>query len=269
MNTFEYVDNLIFPIGNGATGPLLGTINGTDYVVKTFNNIQGNKTLINELVCYRIALQLKFPIPTAKLAIIDPKTIINNEVKEFEDFTKDCWGICFCSKYMKPVTIVNSYKMIQSTSNYKWLLPKLMLFDHLIYNKDRNMGNLLISLKKGNQSLYIIDHSHTFNLEAIWYKQGLYQKINDKDYLDQYIMQNNSYHYSKFKQAMNIDMIAMKDSIDYFKNNLSLDFFQHIVDNIPEMWENNKSELKALSDYLIYRMEHLSDYANIILSTTY
>ncbi|MFR0047252.1 MAG: HipA family kinase [Clostridium butyricum] len=269
MEKIEHIDKLLFPIGNGATGPIQGIIKGTDYVIKTFNNIQGNKTLVNELVCYLIAKELEFPIPNAKLGILDSDTQINKEVLEFEDFNPDCQGICFCSEFLRPVSIVNTSKLIQASNNYRWLLPKLMLFDHLIYNKDRNMGNILISLQKSNKLLYIIDHSHTFNLESIWNSTGLYEKISSKDYLDDYIMKNNSYHYSNFKKAMTIDAISIQESIDYFKEKLSINFFEHVIDNIPEMWENEKSELKALSDYLIYRMEHLCDFGNIITSTTY
>lgn len=225
--------------------------------------------LINELICYQLAIQLELPIPNAILGVIDENTYIEENVVNLEDFNRECYGVAFCSELINPVTSISSDKMIKMSSNYKWLIPKLMLFDHLIYNKDRNKGNLLISLSKKDKKLYVIDHSHTFNLEALWNSVGLHQKIEDNDYLDENIMSDNWYLYSKFKKAMNIDMIEMNDAYKYFEKKLSLDFFEHIIDNVPVMWENNKSELKALSEYLIYRMEHLEDYINIILSHTY
>ena len=87
--------------------------------------------------------------------------------------------------------------------------------------------------------------------------------------LDDYIMENNSYHYSKFKEALKIDLITMQDTVKYFQDNLPLDFFKGIIDKVPEVWENDKDELRALSEYLIYRMEHITDFAEMILSYKY
>lgn len=264
-----HIDRLLFPIGNGATSPIQGIANEKDYVIKTFNNVQGNKVLVNELICYLIAEKLLLPIPKAILGQIDKNTVIDKYVHDSEDFDENCYGVAFCSELLTPVTIVKSDKMLKLAPNFQWLLPKLMLFDHLIYNKDRNMGNLLISLSKKDKQLYIIDHSHTFNMESIWNSTGLYQKIDSKDYLDDYIMKNNSYHYSKFKEALKIDLITMQDTVKYFQDNLPLDFFKGIIDKVPEVWENDKDELRALSEYLIYRMEHITDFAEMILSYKY
>ncbi|MDU2282265.1 HipA family kinase [Clostridium paraputrificum] len=264
-----HIDELLFPIGNGITIPIHGTSNGLHYIVKTFNNVEGNKTLINELVCYLIAKKLSLPIPDAKLGIIDKNTKIDENVSELEDFSEDCFGLAFCSTYLNPVTTISSSKMLKLSSNYKWLLPKLMLFDHLVYNKDRNKGNLLISLSKNNNQLFIIDHSHTFNLEAIWNSIGLEQKMQEFDIYDDRIMLGNWYHYSKFKTVSNIDILTMKDTVNYFRENLSKDFFESLVDNIPEVWENDKEEIRALIKYLLYRFEHLDVFADIIANTNY
>ncbi|OPJ61598.1 HipA family kinase [Clostridium chromiireducens] len=268
MDTY-HVDELLYPIGNGATIPILGVVNNKNYIIKTFNNIEGNKTLINELVCHYIAKKLNFPIPDAKLGIIDANTVISKKVLDLEDFSDSCFGLAFCSEFLEPVTVVTSSKMLQLASNHKWLLPKLMLFDHLIYNKDRNKGNLLISLSKSNRQLYIIDHSHTFNLEALWNTHALEYKIIDEDFKDSAIMADNWYHYAKFKSVLELDLIVMKETVDYFKENLTKDFLESIVDKIPEVFEHNKNELKALIQYLLYRMEHIDYYADLILNTNY
>lgn len=137
MDTY-HVDELLYPIGNGATIPILGVVNNKNYIIKTFNNIEGNKTLINELVCHYIAKKLNFPIPDAK-----------------------------------------------------------------------------------------------------------------------------------FKSVLNLDLNVMKETVDYFKENLTKDFLESIVDKIPEVFEHNKNELKALIQYLLYRMEHIDYYADLILNTNY
>lgn len=264
-----HVDELLCFFGNGATKPIHAVANNSRYILKLFNNPEGNKVLVNELICYLIAKQLELPIPDAILGIVDSNTKIDTSIFSDEDFSNDCYGIAYCSKFLDPVTTISSPKMIGMSKNHKWLLPKLMLFDHLIYNKDRNKGNLLISLSKSNKNLYIIDHSHTFNLEALWNSVGLAQKIEDNDFNDTRIMDDNWYQYSNFKQYVNIDIVEMRETIEYFKERLSIDFFKGLIEKVPDMWENDKDELVALVDYLIYRMEHLEDFANLIINSKY
>lgn len=263
------VDKLLKPVGNGSTNPIYGIINNKEYVIKTFNNPEGNKILINELISYLIVKKLDLPMPNAILGIIDNKTFISNEVLETEEFNEECFGIAFCSEVIKPVTTISSEKMMAISSNYESLIPKLMLLDHLIYNKDRNKGNLLISLSKSDSKMYIIDHSHVFNLEALWNSFGLQQRIEDEDYRDLRIMQDNWYHYSKFKTTMDIRKNDMQNAVNYFYERLDTKFFNDIIFSIPEQWEKNTSELKALADYLTYRLEHLNDYANMIVKYDY
>ena len=128
---------------------------------------------------------------------------------------------------------------------------------------------MLISLSKNNKNLYIIDHSHTFNLEALWNSVGLAQKIEDEDFNDTRIMDDNWYQYSNFKKYVTTDIVEMKDTIDYFKERLSIEFFTSIIEKIPLVWENDRDELISLVNYLIYRMEHLEDFANIIINSKY
>lgn len=264
-----HVDELLCFFGNGATKPIHAVISNSRYVLKLFNNPEGNKVLVNELVCYLIAKQLELPIPTAILGIVDGNTKIDPSILSDEDFSDACYGVAFCSELLEPATTISSAKMIGMAKNHKWLLPKLMLFDHLIYNKDRNKGNLLISLSKNNKNLYIIDHSHTFNLEALWNSVGLAQKIEDEDFNDTRIMDDNWYQYSNFKKYVTTDIVEMKDTIDYFKERLSIEFFTSIIEKIPLVWENDRDELISLVNYLIYRMEHLEDFANIIINSKY
>ena len=50
----KHIEELKYPLGNGSTNPIMGTINGLPYAIKTINNEQGNKTLVNELVAHMI-----------------------------------------------------------------------------------------------------------------------------------------------------------------------------------------------------------------------
>ena len=92
-----HIDKLLYPMGNGATNPIRGIVNNKEYVIKTFNNVEGNKVLINELIGYRLAKQLDLPVPNALLGVIDENTYIDENVRDLEDFNEDCYGIAFCS----------------------------------------------------------------------------------------------------------------------------------------------------------------------------
>lgn len=269
MIDVQHIDELKYPIGNGTTNPIIGIGNNKHFVIKTNNNVQGNRILINELVCYLLALELELPIPNSKLCLIDQGTIVHSNVENMEDFSESCYGLGFCSEYIENSTVLSSHKMIQLTNNHEWLIPKLMLFDHLIYNKDRNKGNLLLKMGKDNRELILIDHSHTFNLECIWDKVQLHDKINNNDYKDEYIMEKNAYIYSKLKKCLEIDMITMADTIDYFKNRINNKVIGDIIDKIPTEWESNKEDLEALKEYLIYRFNNIEHFADIIISYKY
>ena len=264
------IEELKHPIGNGVTNPILGIKGNMQYVVKTNNNIQGNKVLVNELICYLLAKKLELPIPNAGLCSINETTIIDANVYDIvEGFSDECYGVGFYSEWENKTTVISSSKMLLKSSNYEWLIPKLMLFDHIIYNNDRNKGNLLIKMNKLNRELILIDHSHTFNLGAIWDGCQLKYKINDEDYKDDFIMINNSYLYSKFKSVMSIDMIVMQEAVNYFKSKLTVDDIRDTVNYIPAEWENNREELEALIEYIIYRFEHIDYFANLIVTYVY
>ncbi|EPB8162335.1 hypothetical protein QTH51_05095 [Clostridium perfringens] len=267
--SYLHIDELLSPIGLGSTQPCIGLANGKQVIVKFLNNQEGNKTLINELICYEIAKKLELTIPQGGLCIIDNNTKINHNVIELTEFNEDCYGIGFYSEYINNVTKVNGPAVIKLSSNYKWLLPRLILFDHLIFNKDRNPGNLLISMNKSDKSLYVIDHTHTFNLQCLWTGYSLKQKISDDDFKSLEILQYNSYLYKSFFSCCKIDLVSLKEEADFFKKRLNKSIFNDIMDMIPIEWESNKSELNDLVDYLLYRLDHLDDFCYMISSFKY
>lgn len=265
---YEHVDELLGPIGLGSTEPCLGMSNGKQIVIKFFNNVEGNKSLVNELVCYQIAKKLELTVPYCGLCIIDKNTMINKNISELTEFSDRCYGIAFFSEYKKNVTKINSDALIKLSTNYTWLLPRLILFDHLIFNKDRNPGNLLIGMSKTDKSIYIIDHTHTFNLQCIWTGNALRQKINE-DFNSTEILEYNAYLYRLFYKCVNFDLVTLQKEVEFFNKKLNKSFFNDIMNMIPMEWESNKDELNALSEYLFYRFQHLNDFCYMISSFKY
>lgn len=265
----KHVNELKYPLGNGSTNPILGTINGVPYAIKTINNEQGNKTLVNELVAYIIIKKLDLNIPDCTLAYIDKSTYIDKNVSENEWFNEDCYGLAFCSKFNSRVMVISSEKMIKLARNANFIIPKIILLDHLLYNKDRNKGNILLTTYKEGKDLLLIDHTHIFNLETIWNSTGLKNKILEEDYKDEWIMKSNSYLYSKFLNVYQVTIVDMQETVKYFKERLSVDFIRSIKEHIPKEWESDLDEIDALLEYIIYRFEHIDYYANLILTTNY
>lgn len=75
---------------------------------------------------------------------------------------------------------------------------KILLFDHLIFNTDRNPGNLLVQYYKKNITLQVIDHSHVFINQAIWDANCLHRAMEEKDYFSTRILEDNNYLYDMF-----------------------------------------------------------------------
>lgn len=82
-------------------------------------------------------------------------------------------------------------RYVSNTDSYE----KILLFDHLIYNKDRNKGNLLIYFGKGDKLLYIIDHTHVFKNQTIWDQNCLRQGMIENDFKDLEILNENRYEF--------------------------------------------------------------------------
>lgn len=100
MIDVKHIKDLKYPIGNGTTNPIIGIHTDGYCVVKTNNNIQGNRTLINEYVCYLLACILELPVVSSGLCYIDNSTNIEQNVLDMEDFSEECYGLGFYSDYI-------------------------------------------------------------------------------------------------------------------------------------------------------------------------
>lgn len=187
-----HVDQIIREMENGCTKPYLAKLSDGERiiyaVIKLKDNDQGVLTLINELISYYLAKELDVLIPLSGIAVID-------EYTDFGAFkvNSSSFGNCFFSEYIDKSTIINNKIMryVSNTDSYE----KILLFDHLIYNKDRNKGNLLIYFGKGDKLLYIIDHTHVFKNQTIWDQNCLRQGMIENDFKDLEILNENRYEF--------------------------------------------------------------------------
>ena len=254
-----HVERLERHIGNGCTQPLLALVKSENEefyaVVKTKNNIQGILSVVNEWISYNIATELGILMPNSSIAIIDDKTDVGNFIDESN------FGSCFCSQYIEKVGILN--EVVMTLVDNKEIYEKIILFDHIIYNKDRNKGNLLVTTGKGQKLLYAIDHTHVFKNETIWDRFCLRQGMQEQDYLDKEILDSNGY--SLFVQSKNITVESLKNQAKHFKEVITNEFLEEVMANIPKDWNINNNDLEALKEYLLYRVSHIDEMCEMIM----
>lgn len=244
---------------NGITEPKLAmTDDNTLVVVKTYNGPEGSLVLFNEYFCYRLAVLIGLPMPNSGVCLIDDNTVIYNDC-----VTKNQYGYGFFSTYLNKVTQLN--ESIISMIKNKHVFYKILLFDHIIFNPDRNPGNLLVQYYKNNILLWVIDHSHVFINQAIWDAGCLDRAINEKDYFSTRILEDNSYLYEMFFQNISICENSFSSIKTDFRNKITETVLRSFISEIPHEWLPPQKDLDALVKYILYRIEHIDDICITIL----
>jgi hypothetical protein len=92
----------------GSQAHLMRCSDGGVYVVKFPNNPQGNRTLINELICANLAAALNLPTLPNKIIQVDSELIAALRImSEFERETRLCQsGLCFGSRHPGNRTLI-------------------------------------------------------------------------------------------------------------------------------------------------------------------
>ncbi len=227
-------------------------------VVKTFNGPEGSLVLFNELFCYKLALLIDLNMPNSGVCVIDDNTEVYNDCVEKQQF-----GYGFYSTYLNKTVVLNN-NIINKIRNLDEFY-KILLFDHIIYNKDRNPGNLLVQYYKKDVTLRIIDHSHVFVNEAIWDAACLQRAQEEKDYFSTRILEENSYLYSMFVKRLKLKEECFLPVSDVIRSRFTEENMRKIVDEIPKEWIPSEKNINALIGYIRYRVAHLDDICITIL----
>lgn len=226
-------------------------------IVKLFNNEQGNLTLVNEYIAYKLALALRLPIVKSGICLCDVSTIDDNKC-----ISSNNYGPCFYSIYLEKSTPLKA-GIVRLLSNIDTFYS-LLLFDHIIYNKDRNIYNLLTTYTKTDISFRLIDHSHVFKNETLWdancFKIGMSEfDINDTD-----ILTSNRDMYSMFLQSMRFEKEKLYDASKMFTESITNSMLNSIISEIPIEWNLTKKDSNALIEYLLYRLDNIKSICDLI-----
>lgn len=242
---------------------------GENYVyVKTFNCRWSNKILINEYVCLEIAKALNLSIPNGGVCLIDEKTD-KDDVRDDIDYEENINGLGFYSEKIYNVgPSIQAINVINNIVN-KDEINSIILFDHLIYNIDRHNGNLLINY--GNNidgfKMYIIDHSHVFNLKHNWDFQGLNKLIINEDFKDKIILDSNYKDvYKYFYDLGIINESSLNIAADKFKKVITENLLDNIFNSIPKVWIYNLEDLIKLKEYILYRLNNIDYMIDMIIN---
>lgn len=245
-------------ITNGVTKPLRCVLDdGTRAVVKVFNNEQGNLTLVNEYICYQFAKVLEIPMPLSGVCLCDDDTI-----DEYGELLAENKGYGFFSTYIEKNTVLKAGIM-----KHVWnidIFYKVVIFDHLIYNKDRNIANLLVEYSKRGIKITVIDHTHVFKNETIWDARCFEIGMDENDYLDEDIMRSNDAMYRMFTQTMTVEHDKLVETAEKVQQLLTDDVINRVIMSIPKEWCVSERNMSALKEYLIYRREHLRATCDVI-----
>lgn len=257
---FEHIKTVQHNMGNGITEPKLSMTDGNvPVVVKTYNGPEGSLVLFNEYLCYRLAILLDISMPYSGVCIIDQNTVIYNGCVEPAQY-----GYGFYSTYLnKAATLVETViPLMQNKDDFY----KILLFDHVIFNTDRNPGNLLVQYYKNNIILQVIDHSHVFINQAIWDASCLKRGMQEKDYFSTKILDYNDYLYSMFYRNMSVAENNFKDLKESFRSKITEDTLYSVISDIPKEWLPSEEDIDVLVEYLHYRIEHLDDICVTIIN---
>ncbi|WP_077612576.1 HipA family kinase [Clostridium sp. Marseille-P2415] len=246
-------------LGNGVTEPLLCILdNDKRAVVKVFNNCQGNLTLVNEYICYKLACALGLPMPNSGICLCDESTVDHSNY-----INKKNYGYGFYSTYLEKNTLLKQ-GIMKYISNIDVFL-KVVIFDHLIYNTDRNIGNLLVEYRKKNIFVSVIDHSHVFKNQTIWDSNCFKIGIEENDYADNDIMIHNEQLYQMFYMTINITYENLTKCAHEMQSILTEHLLGDIMSQIPHEWHVSDINLIALKNYILYRLEHLDQICTVII----
>ena len=185
----------------------------------------------------------------------------NTKVFDSNVASNNNYGYAFYSTFMPKTTKLLS--SVISLMKNKEVFIKVLLFDHLIFNRDRNEGNLLVRFYKDDVSLKVIDHTHVFINGAIWDSNCLKLAMKENDLFSMEVLKCNERLYSMFYTNISITKEALEQAGIEFRNRINCDVIKKYIEECPQEWRPTRESENVLVEYLMYRINHF----DVIIST--
>ena len=243
-------------LGNGCTVPYVVWCNdGKKYVVKFPGNPNGDKALINEYISSKLCEYLNLPIMEFKLISVKKENYTENMDQDIMPIEGTAFGTIYDDDLL---TVLNSGELQKASNCYDSI--KILIFDLLIGNYDRNKGNLMINPK--SKKVIMIDHTHIFNIGVIWdcYQlERLEKEPFDISNLNKFNYNNiiNSIVYNEqFYFELNEFVIKVK--------NISRSYVEKILKELPNDWIISDKEKESIINFIINRFKRINEILELL-----
>ncbi len=262
-----YVQKIHRCYEDGSTLPVRCCLSdGAEVVVKYRNNPESSKTLVNELIANSLAKLVDNQSLSFGICSLSMEAHLESEVDlQLFTLTPEYCGPAFYVEFVKNIVQFSP----SACRRYNHLqLVKMMLFDHIVYNKDRYPRNLLAAMD-GSDNIYPIDYSHVFKNECIWDQYTFKQGMAENDFSDRYILESNVDVY----KAIFLSSCPCTDDFNQLLKDIPKQLtdaaIQSIMTMLPPEWLEDArisaQDLLTLKEYLLYRVSHLAELVDLIV----
>lgn len=250
----EIISEITEDVGNGVTDPIRGYIDDKKVVAKYIHNNEGFIALFNELLGYNLAEFFGIRHPHFGYALFSKE---DTAVKNGKDYVHS--SLFTYTTWLEKSLTITSPSMTSFVQKSE--IVNLLLFDIFIYNKDRNLGNLLIEIPK---KLYPIDYTHILPGGCIWP-----DVLKNDDYSIEDLIKDmfSSGYYQYLLENRKIETSIIEDCGRTFVDKVNDVDIESIISKIPIYLKNNLSEenIQQLYKYFIYITENFDEAIKFII----
>ena len=162
----KHVTQIVRELRQGVTIPILcKTEDGIEYCCKGVH--AGFASLCKEWMCANLARALDLPIPDFEILDVPLKLFENWHKAKGDDaptFVINSCHFVFGSRMVGNVKDVLSSKELTDKKVDARIMSRILMFDRVIHNCDRNDGNSNLLMTSGRlPAVYIIDHNSAFD----------------------------------------------------------------------------------------------------------
>lgn len=243
-------------VNNGCTTPyVVWCDDKNSYVVKFPGNIQGKKALVNEFIASRLCEYLELPIMNYNLINVKKSDYNDNMKDDIKFISGTAFGTIYNDRLLP---ILNPGMVSKAKNSYDAI--KILIFDLLIGNYDRNEGNLMIN--SYSKELIMLDHTHIFELGTIWDATQLPRLITNK--FDTNIL--NKYNYINIVESLKFNETFYSELHKFINKvkNIKKEYVDKIMSDIPEDWDVNSEEKRLLTDYILIRFNRVDEILELL-----
>ncbi len=262
------VTNIQHLISEGVTFPIRCNLsNGETAVVKYPKNPAGLEALVNEWIGYSIADLINLSIPRYGICDLSSEVIEMSEV--YGELDGDNSGISF---FTENIGNTAPYTPLMLKTSVNSETERLILFDHLVKNKDRHDGNLIVQIDE-ERRVYFIDCSHILTVDGnLHIPLNLEKELSREEILSNDLMVKAGTSRKKNIYELLCDTMGFSENEllkerDRIKSLIGDEELIEIKESIPEQWCNANINIRIDNMFAIIkkRLDYIDDICDMII----